>query len=83
MDFSVNDKPVVYKTYVVASTYRNDKGRRVHLFSAIYYLDEVNKLKSFDVAVVGITTSHEKRKITFKCQEGFWGYYKILDYKME
>lgn len=84
MDFSVNDKPTVTKTYIVESTVRNNfRSGGIHLFSTIYYLDANNKTKIFYVGVDDVTTSHEKQKITFKCQKGFWDYYKILDYKME
>ena len=82
MDFSVIDKPIINKTYVVESTFRNDRGRGIHLFSSIYYLDEANEKQIFDVGVDAVTTSYENRKITFKCQEGFWGYFKILDYNV-
>lgn len=83
MDLSMKDKPIIIKSYSVDSTIRNDKGRGVHLFSSIYYLDEENKKKIFSVKVNEVETSYAKRKIIFKCKEGFWNYYKIIDYKME
>ena len=83
IDFSVRDKPIIYKTYTVKSTRKNDRGRGIHLFSTIYYSDEANETKGFQVGVDDVETSFETRKITFKCLEGFWGYYKIVDYTIE
>ena len=83
MDVAANDKPLINKTYVVKSTVRNDVGRRTHFFSHIYYLDEANRIKCFDVSVNAVTSSYEKQKIIFQCKEGFWGYYKIVDYSIE
>ena len=83
IDFSVRDKPIIYKTYKVKSTRKNDIGRGIHLFSTIYYSDEANETKAFQVGVDAVETSFETRKITFKCLEGFWGYCKIIDYTME
>jgi hypothetical protein len=83
MDFSINNKPEISKTYSIESTYRNNRGRGVNLFSTVYYFDDENKIKGFDVRVNEVKTSREKRKIIFKCKEGFWNYYKIIDYKIE
>ncbi len=83
MDLSTNNKPIIIKSYSIESTYRNDRGRGIHLFSSIYYLDEENKTKNFKVKVDEVKTSYEKRKIVFECKEGFWKYYKIIDYKIE
>jgi len=83
MDISTKDKPMINKTYVVESTFKNDTGRGIHLYSDIRYFDDNNALKIFNVEVNEVETSNQSRKIHFKCKEGFWGYYKILDYKME
>lgn len=83
IDFSIRDKPIIYKTYTVKSTTKNDTGRGIHLFSTIFYLNDANETKAFQVGVDDVETSFETRKITFKCLEGFWGYYKIIDYTME
>jgi len=65
MDLSTNNKPIIIKFYSIESTYRNDRGRGIHLFSSIYYLDEENKTKNFKVKVDEVKTSYEKRKIVF------------------
>lgn len=83
MDYCIKDQPIVTKNYTVTLTYRNDKGRGFHMFSSVYYLDENNETKIFNVGVEDVEDSHVKRKITFKCQQGFWGYYKILDYELQ
>jgi len=83
MDVSSNSAPILTKTFSVESTYRNDRGRGIHLFSNVYYLDEENKIKNFRVGVNEVKTSYDKRKIIFKCKKGFWDYYKIIDYKIE
>lgn len=82
MDFYTKDKPFVYKTYTVTSTSKDNTGKGMHLFSHIRYLDEDNKKHSFDVPLNSVETSNERRRITFKCQQGFWNYYKIIDYNL-
>jgi hypothetical protein len=83
MNHSTTNKPLIIKTYTVESTFKNNRNRGIHLFSYIYYLDESNQLETFNVDEDEVETSNETRKITFTCQEGFWCYYKILDYKLE
>ncbi|MGV9004258.1 hypothetical protein [Flavobacterium sp.] len=83
MDISIKDAPVLYKSYVVKSTFRNDSGKRIHLFSSIHYLGKNGDHQTYRVPVNSITTSDERRIIRFKCKEGFLGYYKIIAYKLE
>lgn len=83
MDFFMKDKPAITRTYIVTSTSKNNKGRGYHLFSHIRYIDEFGHKQTFDVKSGEVADSHEKRKITFDCKEGFWGYQKIVGYKLE
>ncbi|MFT3687365.1 MAG: hypothetical protein QM783_20995 [Phycisphaerales bacterium] len=83
MDLCIKEKPFAYKTYTVTSTYKNNIGNRIHLFSSVYYLDENSKAQIFEVGVDAVETSGEKRKITFPCKKGFWGYYKIVGYRID
>lgn len=82
MDLSVMDKPTVSKTYIVTSTSKNNKGRGYHFFSNVWYIDESGQKQIFDVKSGEVENSNEKRKITFDCKEGFWGYYKIIGYSI-
>lgn len=47
MDFCIEDKPSMHKTYVVESTVRNDSRRGVCLFSTIYIMMEQMKSNRF------------------------------------
>lgn len=82
MDSYVDNQPIVTKTYTVESTVKNDSGKGIHLYSSVYYIDEANEKQLFNVGVDEVETSYEERKITFKCKQGFWGYYKIVDYSI-
>jgi hypothetical protein len=83
MDLVIKDKSIIDKTYIVDSTFRNDTGKGMHIFSTIRYLNETNEIELFDVPQNAVVTSNEKRKVTFRCKEGFWGYYKIVNYKLK
>lgn len=83
MNRSTSDKEVVYRSYKVESTFKKKSVKSFSVFSSIYYFDENNEIQIFKVPVNAVTTSVEKRIIRFTCQEGFWGYYKIIDYKLE
>lgn len=83
MDIATKNEAIEYKTYQVESTFQKNSGRRFSIFSSIYYYDENNEIQIFKVPVNAVTTSTENRKIVFSCKEGFWGYYKIIDYKMQ
>lgn len=83
MDFFIKDKPIVSRTYIVTSTSKNNKGRGYHLFSHVRYIDEFGQKQTFDVKSGAVADSNEKRKIILDCKEGFWGYQKIVGYKIE
>jgi len=83
MDFFIKDKPAVSRTYSVSSTSENNKGRGYHFFSHVRYTDEFGHKQTFDVKSGEVEDSNEKRKITFQCKEGFWGYQKIVGYQIE
>lgn len=82
MDSYVENQPTITKTYTVESTVKNDSGKGIHLYSSVYYIDEANEKQLFNVGVDQVETSYEERKITFVCKQGFWGYYKIVDYSI-
>lgn len=83
MDIATKNKAIEYKTYQVESTFQKNSVRRFSVFSSIYYYDENNEIQIFKVPVNAVTTSTKKREIVFSCKEGFWGYYKIINYKMQ
>ena len=83
MDSATENKMLEYKTYKVESTFKMKSVKSFSVFSTIYYYDEKNEIQIFKVPVNAVTTSNENRKIIFTCQKGFWGYYKILDYKIQ
>ena len=83
MESATENKMLEYKTYKVESTFKMKSVKSFSVFSTIYYYDEKNEIQIFKVPVNAVTTSNENRKIIFTCQKGFWGYYKILDYKIQ
>lgn len=83
MNSVTKNKAREYKTYEVESTFQKSGGRRFSVFSSVYYYDENNEIQIFKVPVNAVITSKENRKIVFSCKEGFWGYYKIIDYKIK
>lgn len=83
MDFYTAKQPTITKTFDVESTYNNYTKKGFHFFSSVRYRDEANELQFFDVPLDAVETSREKRTITFDCKQGFWGYYKIIDYNIK